>query len=349
MVLPSLRVRRMSSTLKTYAYALGLLSAVACNTTNGANGRASASLLDAGTQAGGPTFPVKDASQLNIVATYPSVAGDWMCFAFGSLWVPSSGKLVRLDPTQQAVVASIPASGNFCNASPTDNQMWVASVFDGTLYRIDAATNAVTGTFSVPMATDSEGSFAVTDSGVWVVTSNGGTRSGTLTKVDRGTGQVIADITVADDSHGIAAQGNNVWVTSYSGNSVTEVDATTNAVIKVITVDSGPRFIAGGENGVWVLSQGTGTVAHIDPSTGTVVAEINAKTPGSGGDIAAGGGSVWVSAFGKPVTRIDPLHDVVLEAFSGNGFGDAIRAGGGFVWVSGGSISQIKPEPSGGG
>jgi YVTN family beta-propeller protein len=338
-------VRRPHVAATPAAWVLALAALTGCNAT--AN-RTSSRALDAEPVSGNGaavSFPVKDASQLNVVATVDSVSGDWMCVGLGSLWVPSGGSLVRIDPAQHAVTAKIHAPGNFCYASPSGNQMWVASVFDGKLYRIDATTNQVTGTYSVPITSGSEGSFAVTDGGVWVVTSDGGTNSGTLTRVDPTSGQVVADVRVADDSHGIAAQGGYVWVTSYSGNSVTQVDAQSNAVINTISVDPGPRFIAGGENGVWALSQGTGTVAHIDPSSGTVLAEINANTPGGGGDIAAGEGSVWVATFGKPVTRINPTTNTVVEQFTGGDFGDAVRAGAGYVWVSGGHISQIQPSP----
>lgn len=287
-------------------------------------------------------FPLKSTTGLNVVASI-EVGGDWMCVGFDSLWEPSGGKLVRVNPETHAIVAKIPASGNFCHAAPNAKIMWVASVFDGKLYRIDATTNEVTGTFAVPISSGSEGSFAVTDSGVWVITNNGGTSSGTLSRVDPTTGQVVADIPVAADSHGIAAAGAFVWVSSSAGNSVTQVDPRTNIVVATIPVDKGPRFIAGGEGGVWALCQGTGTVAHIDAETGALVGHIDTKTPGGGGDIAVGEGYVWVTTFGRPVTRIDPKYGKVLEQFQGSGFGDAIRAGVGYVWVSGGHLSQIKP------
>ena len=287
-------------------------------------------------------FPVKPTSALTVVATI-DVGGDWMCIGFGSLWEPSGGKLKRVDPEHHSVVATIDASGNFCHAAPDGKFMWVASVYDGKLYKIDEPTNTVVGTYSVAITSGSEGSFAVTDGAVWVVTSNGGTNAGTVTRVNAATGEVVADIKVANDSHGIAAAGGFVWVTSTTGNSVTQIDTTTNAVVATIAVDPGPRFIAAGEGGVWALCQGTGTVAHIDPATGHVVAAINTNTPGGGGDVAAGEGFVWVTTFGRPVTRVDPHTDKVIEQFEGPGFGDAIRAGAGYVWVSGGRLAQIKP------
>ena len=291
------------------------------------------------------TVPTQPTSAMNVVAKI-DIGGDWMCVGAGSLWEPSGGKLARVDPVQHSVLTKVDgASGNFCHISPDQKTMWVADVYGGKLHKIDVDTNTVTGNFDVPITSGSEGSFAVTEGGVWVVTSIGGTSSGTLTRVDPTTGAVAANIKVANDSHGIAAAGGFVWVTSYSGNSVTQVNATTNQVVATILVDDGPRFIAGGDLGVWALCQGTGTVIHIDPATGSVVAKVDANNLGGGGDIAVGEGSVWVTTFGKPVTRINPVTHQVVVQYVGDGFGDAIRAGAGYVWVSGGKLSQIKPDP----
>ena len=328
------------------------LGVAGCNTMHGSAGfqstRDRSQVLDASddTQSGSAAaFPVKSTSELNVVGLIAN-GGDWMCFGFGSLWEPGGGGIARIDPATHTVVKKITAAaGNFCNAAPDSNTMWVANTSNGNLFRIDADSNTVTATYNVAISSGSEASFTVTAGGVWVVTSRGGTQSGTLTRVDPNDGHVIADVKVSNGSAGIVAGGDFVWVTSPSGNSVTQVDPATNTVVKVIAVDNGPRFIAAGEGGVWALCQGTGRVARIDPVTGELVTHIDAKNPGFGGDVAAGEGGVWTTTFGKPVTHIDPATNTVVEAFQGNGFGDAIRTGGGYVWVSGGQLHQIKFGP----
>ena len=334
------------------AACLGLIGSWAgCNATRGGfrSSRDQSQVLDASAHSqAAATFPVRSTSEMNVVATIPS-GGDWMCFGFGSLWEPSGGGIVRVDPASHTVVTTISASGNFCAPAPDSHTLWVASVYDGNLFRIDSDTNQVTGTFNVGEITSgSEGSFTVTAGGVWVITSRGNTQAGTLTRVDPIDGHVLADIKVVDGSAGVVAGGDFVWVSSPSGNSVTQVDPQTNAVVKTIAVDAGPRFITAGEGGVWTLCQGTGRVARIDPVSGALITHIDAKNPGGGGDIAAGEGGVWTTTFGKPVTHINPATNTVVEAFQGGGFGDAIRTGGGFVWVSGGELHQIKFDLSGG-
>ena len=65
---------------------------------------------------------------------------------------------------------------------------------------------------------------------------------------------------------------------------------------------------------------------------------------GSGGDIATGGGYVWVTLPITPLIQIDPKTDAVVALFKGAGWGDAIRFGGGSLWISGRSIRLTPPD-----
>src|SRR4029453_14734690 len=100
-----------------------------------------------------------------------------------------------------------------------------------------------------------------------------------------------------------------------------------------IAVGKSPRFIAAGGGAVWTLNQGDGSVSRIDPKTNKVVATIDVGVPGPGGEIAVGEGSVWVTAFEFPLSRIDPSTNTVVQQFAGKG-GDAVRVGLGSVWLS---------------
>lgn len=287
-------------------------------------------------------LPTTAATALNVAARIP-VSGDWMCLGFGSLWEPSDPYLVRVDPATHAVQSKVEVSGNFCHADPLEKVMWVASVYDDKIFKIDIAKNKVVATFNVKITSGSEASFAVTSGAIWVITSEKGTQSGTLTRIDTKTGAVAAHIKVANDSHGIAATKDSIWVTSASDNSVTQVDITSNSVKRTIKVDENPRFISADENGVWTLCQGSGSVAHIDTKTGALIANIVAKASGFGGGISVGEGAVWLTMPGKPVIKIDPQTNQVITVYKGSGFGDAIIAGEGYVWVSGSKLAQITP------
>jgi streptogramin lyase len=95
-----------------------------------------------------------------------------------------------------------------------------------------------------------------------------------------------------------------------------------------------PRFTTVGAASVWVLSQSDGSVARIDPHTNKVTAVIEAQVPGAGGEICYGGGFIWVTMNGTPVTRIDPVRNKVVDQYGNYKQADAIRYGFGSIWVS---------------
>jgi len=78
--------------------------------------------------------------------------------------------------------------------------------------------------------------------------------------------------------------------------------------------------VRGGGSGISSLPPNT--VGAIDPKTNKVAATIEVGVPGEGGDIAAGEGSVWVTSFEFPISRIDPASNTVVQQFAGKG-GDA--------------------------
>src|SRR6185503_13507892 len=123
-------------------------------------------------------------------------------------------------------------------------------------------------------------------------------------------------------------------------------DPSTNLVVETIPVGKSPRFIAAGAGAVWTLNQGDGSVSRVDPKTNKVVATIEVGVPGNGGDISVGEGSVWVTSFEYPLSRIDPSTNTVVQQFHGKG-GDAVRAAPGALWLSNleaGNVWRIDPR-----
>jgi len=168
----------------------------------------------------------------------------------------------------------------------------------------------------------------------------------TLARVDPATNKVVAEIYVAPGSFAVAFGDNAVWVTSAEKNTLTRVNAQTHVIEATIPVGPKPRFLTVGEGGVWTLNQGDGSISRVDPKTNKVMATIEAGVPGGGGEISAGEGSVWVTTFEYPITRIDPSTNKVAQQFFGEG-GDAIRVALGYVWLTNiraGNVWRLDPK-----
>jgi len=169
---------------------------------------------------------------------------------------------------------------------------------------------------------------------------------GTLARLDPDTDKVVASIPLPPGSYVPAFGEGSLWVTCTDKDLVSRIDPRTNLIVETVKTGKKPRFLAIGGGAVWVLNQGDGSVTRIDPATNKVVATIELGVPGDGGDISAGEGSVWVTSFEFPLTRIDPSRNKVTQQFAGPG-GDAVRAGLGSVWLSNlkqGNVWRIDPR-----
>jgi len=268
---------------------------------------------------------------------------DWIAVG-DSVWISNKPKnsVVRIDPKTNKVADFVTVGKAPCSGLAIGfDSLWVPNCGDQTLSRVDLKTNKVTVTVPMGIA-DSEGGLAVSPDSVWMLSD----KNGTLARIDPASNKVVAEIYVARGSYMAAFGEGAVWVTSTGRNLVSRVDPNTNLVTESIPVGKAPRFLAIGEGAVWTLNQGDGSVTRIDPKTNKVVATIEVGVPGEGGDIAAGEGSVWVTSFGFPISRIDPTSNKVVQQFVGKG-GDALRVGLGSVWLSNyeaGTVWRIDPK-----
>jgi YVTN family beta-propeller protein len=278
-------------------------------------------------------------------------APDWIAVG-ESVWISNKPKnsIARIDPkidskndpkTNKAAeiiaVGKAPCSGLALGFG----SLWVPNCGDQSVSRIDLKTNQVTATFPMTIG-NTEGCLATGAGSVWMMTD----AKGTLARIDPDNNKVVAEIIVPAGSYCAMFGEDAVWVSSTAGNSVTRVDPHTNLVVDTIAVGKAPNFVAIGEGAVWTLNQGDGSVTRVDPKTNKVVATIEVGVPGGGGDIAAGEGSVWVTSFEFPISRIDPASNKVVQQFKGKG-GDAIRVGLGSVWLSNleaGTVWRIDPK-----
>ena len=266
---------------------------------------------------------------------------DWQVFSDGSLWVSAGDWVVRIDGATNAVVARIAVRGPCFGLAAGFGSVWSPACNSSSVERIDPATNAVIA--SIPVAgipSEGEGLLVAALGSVWLFTDD----HGTLARIDPATNTVAATYRLDGAPIALTATDQALWATDPDHDAVLQIDGT-GKLVRTIPVGRLPRFIAAGEGGVWVLGQGDGDVTRIEPTSGEVIATIQLNVPGQGGCIAAGGGSVWVTMPGTPVSRIDATSNQVSEQFKGAG-GDCISFADGSVWLSNnemGTVWRIRP------
>jgi virginiamycin B lyase len=291
-------------------------------------------VLDAGVQ--------RPMSELSPDAEFP-VSGhpDWLAVTEDAVWVTSSSAnhVVRLDATTNKPDAVITLEKPCSGLAVGFGSLWIPSCGSHDLVRADPKTGAIQATIPAPPA-DSEGGITTGAGSVWLVTS----ASSELDRIDAVTNTIVARIQLPRGSFNPIFAGDSVWVASNEGNALVRVDPSTNKVTGSTPIGSKPRFLTVGEGSVWVLNQGDGTISRVDAATGKLLVTIPAGIPGLGGEIAFGGGSVWATVFGFPITRIDPSMNKVVQQWVGKG-GDSIRYAHGAVWLtflSGAKVWRLK-------
>ena len=284
--------------------------------------------------------PIEDkATATLIIGGYP----DWVEIGEQSVWVSNDALNVvqRIDPSTNKVIAAIKVNTPCAAFTIGYGSVWVASCADQAIVRISLADNSILATIPLIIA-DPEGSITTGDGSVWILSD----KKGKLSRINERTNKVEASIDVAPSSFAAASGYGSIWITNTGDNpnasgSVQRIDPKSNRVITTIEVGKQPRFLAVGEGGVWTLNQTDGSVTRIDPQTNKVVATILCDVPGTGGDIAAGEGYVWVRAKKELLVMIDPRENKVAEIFGPPAGSGAVRAGRGSVWVTAHDINKI--------
>ena len=202
-------------------------------------------------------------------------------------------------------VAKTPCSG----LAIAFGSVWVPICSDGSVQRVDAKSQKIVASIRRASRTPkAESPRAPAAFGCRR------TPPGVLSRIDPATNKVVSKIPIPPGSFTAAFDAGSVWITSTKNNLLTRVDAKTEKVVAKIPVGPTPRFLATGLGGVWTLNQGDGSVSRVDPATNKVSATIEVGVPGAGGDIAVGEGAVWVTAIGKPLSKIDPATNRVVDA-----------------------------------
>jgi virginiamycin B lyase len=301
----------------------------------------------AATHAGGPDLKSVQhpMSELHAIAKF-SIPGspDWVAIG-DSVWISNNPKnnISRLDPVTNKVGAVIAVAKKPCSGlAIAFGSVWAPICSDGSVQRVDLKSQTIVASIPSGVA-NTEGGITAGAGSIWMPSD----AAGVLSRIDPATNKVTSKIPISPGSFTAAFDGGSVWITSTKNNLLTRVDAKTEKVIATIPVGPTPRFLATGLGGIWTLNQGDGSVSRVDPATNKLVATIEVGVPGPGGDIAVGEGAVWVTAIGKPLSKIDPATNRVLTQYIGKG-GDALRVGLGSLWLSNHDFHEVwRIDPKG--
>jgi virginiamycin B lyase len=284
-------------------------------------------------------------SELRAVAKF-SIPGspDWVAIG-DSVWISNKPKnnISELDAKTNRVGAVIDVAKDPCSGlAIAFDSIWVPICSAGTVQRVDAKSHKIVASIPSGVA-NTEGGITAGEGSIWMPSD----AAGVLSRIDPATNKVVSKIAIPAGSFTPVFDAGSVWITSTKNNLLTRVDAKTEKIVATIPIGPTPRFLSAGFGSVWTLNQGDGSVSRVDAGTNKVSATIQVGVPGEGGDIAVGEGAVWVTAIGKPLSKIDPATNRVVTQYVGKG-GDALRAGLGALWLSNHESHEVwRIDPKG--
>ena len=281
-------------------------------------------------------------SRLKPDATIPVVFAAGAVASEDAVWVADGkgGAVVRIDAKDNKAGAAVPVGPSLCGSlAAAFSSIWVPSCGDHVVARVNPADRKVTATAAIDLA-DPAGRIAAGIGSIWVVTD----RKGVVTRIDPETNQPVAEINIAGGAAAVLFHDNALWVTSGSGKKLTRVNPHNHEIVEAIDVGPGAKQLAAADGAVWTLNQGDGSVTRVDIATNKAVTTIAVGMDVAAAEVAAGEGSVWISAPGVPLVRIDTRTNKVAQRFSGEG-GGAVLLAHGSVWLALGSETwRLDPK-----
>lgn len=181
---------------------------------------------------------------------------------FRSVWVTIFGRLVRLDPATGAIVARISVGGRPWGVAIGEEAVWVGNQFDGTVARVDPATDTVAWRvrLNTPLGKRARSAWrqAAARSGR---PTGRPSRSGDSTqRQGRFSAPRIGD---AHEFVGFGEGG--VWVSSEDG-TVGELDPASGTLTRSIAAGADADFLGFSPGSVWVTNYRSVFFWRIDPA-----------------------------------------------------------------------------------
>lgn len=259
-----------------------------------------------------------------------------------AVWVANAaqGTVSRIDPATNTVAATIRVGRNPVRLAVGFGSIWVANETSQTVSRIDVRTGQPQATIPVTGHSSAD-DLAVGEGTVWVRSGN------RLLSLDPST-NTMADRTGDWEvgGGGIAVVDGLLWLSGTTRTGVGQLvrvdPATSRVVDRFPTAGDGPLGVGGGS--VWQAGITTQTIYRYDPSSKRLLAQIPVGVVAK--HLTAGDGSLWVSSDSGRVTRIDLATNTVTGTFQVDGRAPAVAVGHGSVWIlDTGHAALLRVQP----
>lgn len=197
---------------------------------------------------------------LTTIPFAPLTTLNGLAAGVGSVWVSNGeeGKVYRIDPNTNQVVAEIEVEQWASQIVTTQDAVWVTNPITPVLTRIDPATNEISAEIDLDCATRR---LAVDATDIWVTCDS----VPALFRVELLTNQITARIALSSRPDGVAITSKGVWATSFMDNSLTLIDPGTNQVMAVFKVGQGPLDLVAAQDELWVVMSAENSVWRIRP------------------------------------------------------------------------------------
>jgi len=245
---------------------------------------------------------------------------------------PKTDSLQEIDPTTNTLAATIGLGQNPRTVAAGYGRVWVGSLGDQSVLRIDPGTKEITG--RRPAA--GPNSIALSPGAVYVANQDH-----TLEQIDPST---LAFENTADSGYRWVAVGEGaIWTVGTRG--LVRVNRELR-VVKVLPLGFHPFEVATGGGAVWVLDDKLSSVFKVDPRTNRVVERVPLGFV-PGGE-AFGLGRLWVTDYGgDAVIAVDPATDRMGRPFRVGDGPVGVAVGEGSVWTANylaGTVSRTDPN-----
>jgi YVTN family beta-propeller protein len=267
----------------------------------------------------------------------------------------NGGRLVRIDPASNRVLSSVSVGDGPEGVAVGSGRVWVASFRDGSLWRVDPTTGAVTKIPAVGRP------YAVTihEGNAYVGALGPGVASGNVSKFDAITGGRLGGKEVIVCSLASGAFG--VWIAGCPNVQQLSVEGSSpriRAEVKIpfprrLTAANFREALAGmamGRDAVWVIGDASDRrLWRIDPVQHRITTTVDLGFPP--GSVAVGAGAVWVTdELRDRLVRIDLATNRISTAIPVGKGARGVTVANGDVWVANAiahTVTRIDPATNG--